>query len=263
MSAPLPRVESRRPVIATSVAPRRLTCGMSATTSAVSPECDSARTTSPSRIIPRSPWIASDGCRKNEAVPVEASVAAIFWPTIPLLPMPVTTTRQEVAPVAFIASTARSKPSSRPGGEAAHGFRFGFDHAAGFPPGGRGHRTDLSVCRRGGPPASRSRDRGARARRKASRKSFEAGEPASAGGRSRRDPPREAIGGDEAVGAGGDRARRHVRECQLPRARERPSLLRKGFRATATRPGAISRPSTSVRGRTEVDRARGGRLFTF
>ena len=44
-------------------------------------------------IMPRSPWLASLGCTKNAGVPVEAKVAASFWPTWPLLPMPVTITR--------------------------------------------------------------------------------------------------------------------------------------------------------------------------
>ena len=43
--------------------------------------------------MPRSPWLASLGCTKKAGVPVEAKVAAIFWPTWPLLPMPVTITR--------------------------------------------------------------------------------------------------------------------------------------------------------------------------
>ena len=42
--------------------------------------------------------------------PVEASVAAIFWATMPLLPIPVATTRPVVA---CIRATAVSNPSSR------------------------------------------------------------------------------------------------------------------------------------------------------
>ena len=41
---------------------------------------------------PRSPCTASAGCRKWLGVPVDASVAMIFWPTRPALPMPVTMT---------------------------------------------------------------------------------------------------------------------------------------------------------------------------
>ena len=43
--------------------------------------------------MPRSPWLASLGCTKKAGVPVEAKVAASFWPMCPLLPMPVTMTR--------------------------------------------------------------------------------------------------------------------------------------------------------------------------
>ncbi len=50
------------------------------------------------------------GGGRRRAVPVEASVAAIFWPTMPLFPMPVTMTRPAVD---FMAATARSNPSSR------------------------------------------------------------------------------------------------------------------------------------------------------
>ncbi len=60
-------------------------------------------------IMPRSPWLASLGCTKNAGVPVEANVAATFWPTWPLLPMPVTMTR----PVAA-ASTATAAPKALP-----------------------------------------------------------------------------------------------------------------------------------------------------
>ena len=52
-----------------------------------------ASTTSPLVTMPRSPWLASAGCRKNAGVPVLASVAAILPPTWPDLPMPETTTR--------------------------------------------------------------------------------------------------------------------------------------------------------------------------
>src|SRR6266436_9812790 len=43
--------------------------------------------------MPRSPCNASAGCRKNDGVPVLESVAEIFLPTIPDLPIPATTTR--------------------------------------------------------------------------------------------------------------------------------------------------------------------------
>ncbi len=71
--------------------------------SSVSPLFEMAITTSPVIIIPRSPWIPSAGCRKKAGVPVEAMVEAIFCPTRPDLPMPVTTTRPLLA---RISSTA-------------------------------------------------------------------------------------------------------------------------------------------------------------
>ena len=43
-------------------------------------------------IRPRSPWTASPACKKWLRLPVEASVAAIFWPINPALPIPVTMT---------------------------------------------------------------------------------------------------------------------------------------------------------------------------
>src|SRR5262249_44582429 len=43
--------------------------------------------------MPRSPWLASAGCTKNDGVPVGASVAAILRPTWPDLPIPETITR--------------------------------------------------------------------------------------------------------------------------------------------------------------------------
>ena len=81
------------PVSATSVAPSRFRCGVSVTSSSVSPEFDSMITTSSGVIMPRSPCDASVGCTKNAGVPVDASVAASLRPTCPDLPMPHTTTR--------------------------------------------------------------------------------------------------------------------------------------------------------------------------
>jgi len=56
--------------------------------SSVSPDCDSASTTSSPRRAPRSPCIASAGWRKWLGVPVEASVAEIFRATSPGLADP-------------------------------------------------------------------------------------------------------------------------------------------------------------------------------
>ena len=101
-------VEPGRPVIATSVTPRRLSAGRIAAISSLSPELESASTMSPGVTMPRSPWLASPGCTNIAGVPVEASVAAILRPTWPLLPMPITTTR----PRPFrIACTTRTKLS--------------------------------------------------------------------------------------------------------------------------------------------------------
>ena len=66
--------------------------GSSRVTSSVSPLNDSISTTSSRCTRPKSPWIASPGCRKWLRVPVEASVAAIFCPTSPAFPMPLTIT---------------------------------------------------------------------------------------------------------------------------------------------------------------------------
>ena len=65
--------------------------------STVSPDQESARITSSWVIMPRSPWAASLGCTKKAGVPVEANVAATFWPMWPLLPMPETMTRPRAA----------------------------------------------------------------------------------------------------------------------------------------------------------------------
>src|SRR5580693_6881711 len=61
--------------------------------------------------MPRSPWLASAACTKNAGVPVEASVAAIFLPTWPDLPMPVTMTRPRAL---RIVSTAATKGAPSP-----------------------------------------------------------------------------------------------------------------------------------------------------
>ena len=63
-------------------------------------------------MTPRSPWIASAGCRKNAGVPVLVSVAAILRQMMPDLPMPVRITRprqcaQQLAPRASNRSSSR------------------------------------------------------------------------------------------------------------------------------------------------------------
>jgi hypothetical protein len=104
--------ERGSPVSATTREPSRLTHGTRARISPVSPLFETARSTSPLTIRPRSPWVASAGCRKSEGQPVEARVAEIFCAMNPLLPMPVATTRP-VQPRSV--STARSKLSPRRG----------------------------------------------------------------------------------------------------------------------------------------------------
>ena len=71
--------------------PRRFIIGRIARISAVSPEFEMAIIRSLALIMPRSPWLASPGCKKNAGVPVLAMVAAILEPIWPDLPMPVTT----------------------------------------------------------------------------------------------------------------------------------------------------------------------------
>jgi len=66
--------------------------GMRFTSSSVSPLFEMAIITSSDVTIPRSPWDASAGWRKKAGVPVDARVAAIFFPTNPDFPIPVTTT---------------------------------------------------------------------------------------------------------------------------------------------------------------------------
>ena len=60
-------------------APIRLINGRIVVISTVLPELDIANTTSFPVIMPKSPWLASPGCTKNEGVPVLASVAAILF----------------------------------------------------------------------------------------------------------------------------------------------------------------------------------------
>jgi hypothetical protein len=77
----------------------------------VSPDQESATTTSSAVIMPRSPWLASLGWTKKAGVPVEARVAAIFVPICPDLPIPVTITRPLAARMRW---TVSQKASPRP-----------------------------------------------------------------------------------------------------------------------------------------------------
>src|SRR5579871_109707 len=85
--------EWRLPVKRTTRQPMRFNRGRRVFSSSVPPLLERARTTSPLEAFPMSPWRASAGLKKRAGVPVEERVAAIFWPTSPDFPMPVTTTR--------------------------------------------------------------------------------------------------------------------------------------------------------------------------
>src|SRR5262245_31052612 len=91
MSLTLPSGESAAAVSEITPAPISRTFGMSRRSSSVVPELDRARRMSFFMMRPRSPWTASAGWTKCDGVPVDASVAEIFWPTRPALPMPLTT----------------------------------------------------------------------------------------------------------------------------------------------------------------------------
>src|SRR5471032_946587 len=117
MSAALASGESGLPVRLIILMPSRLISGSRVMISAVEPELDRARMMSSRVIMPMSPWLASAGCTKNEVVPVLASVAAIFLPMCPDLPMPTTTTRPLLARIISQALTKSasiwsSKPST-------------------------------------------------------------------------------------------------------------------------------------------------------
>ncbi len=89
--------ESRAPVKEIILAPICLSVGKILLISLVWPLFEMARTTSSFVTVPRSPWMASAGCRKREGVPVLFSVAAIFLATNPDFPIPVAIT----LPLAF------------------------------------------------------------------------------------------------------------------------------------------------------------------
>ena len=76
--------------------------------------------------MPRSPCSASAGCKKNDGVPVDENVAAIFRPISPDLPMPVTTTRPLHA---NSSSTARSNAASSRAHQILRSLRLDAQHA--------------------------------------------------------------------------------------------------------------------------------------
>ena len=83
MSAWRAKVDAGRAVMPIKVTFLRLSAGMMAVISSLSPELEIATTTSLSTIMPKSPCAASAGWTKNAGVPVDAIVAAIFRPTCP------------------------------------------------------------------------------------------------------------------------------------------------------------------------------------
>ncbi len=87
-----PSVLSARPVMAMIGKPNSASGANSRRISAVSPLWERIKATSSAWMRPRSPWTASAGWRQWLGVPVDASVAMIFWPTRPALPMPETIT---------------------------------------------------------------------------------------------------------------------------------------------------------------------------
>ena len=138
-----PSVESTLPTSTISGTARRFRCGSRSTSSGVSPELEIATTTSVRVIIPRSPWPASAGCRKNAGVPVLAKVAAIFRAICPDLPIPVTTTRPSHAE----ADTAGSgKPRIQARRKYRNGLCFDFEGSA---PVGQQLRIVWRECRNG------------------------------------------------------------------------------------------------------------------
>jgi len=105
-------VESKRQQKEISASPLRFSVASRRRISSVSPLADKATTTSPGISTPRSPCTASAGCRNSAGLPVELSVAAIFCAIIPLLPIPVTTTRPRPSPQRITSSTARPNASA-------------------------------------------------------------------------------------------------------------------------------------------------------
>ena len=76
------------PVIVISGTRSRLIVASSARISSVSPDAESASTTSPRTTIPKSPCRASTGCRYSAGVPVELSVCRNLACNQPALPHP-------------------------------------------------------------------------------------------------------------------------------------------------------------------------------
>ena len=82
------RYDCGLPTMATILLPRNLMSGTNTLISGVSPLFDKMTTISPSRMMPKSPWMASAACINTAMVPVEFIVATIFWAMMALFPMP-------------------------------------------------------------------------------------------------------------------------------------------------------------------------------
>ena len=115
-------------MIATIGTPNSTSEGSRRTISSVSPLCERISITSLRRTRPRSPWTASAGCRQWLGVPVEASVAMIFWPTSPALPMPQT---MHAAPALKDQLDGPAELAVEPVGHLGQGAAFGQDHLPG------------------------------------------------------------------------------------------------------------------------------------
>ena len=76
-------------VIAINLLPLDFIKGTNTLISGVFPLFEIQMTTSSSKIVPKSPWIASAACINIDGVPVEFSVATILVAIIALLPIPV------------------------------------------------------------------------------------------------------------------------------------------------------------------------------
>src|SRR6266849_1188807 len=106
-----PSVDATFPVSVTSGISNRFSASSRRIISSVSPPYDTASMASPRASMPKSPCSASAGCRKNDGVPVLESVAEIFRPISPDLPIPVTATRplQAKSPSTALAKLASSR----------------------------------------------------------------------------------------------------------------------------------------------------------
>ena len=115
-------------MIAAIGTPNSASEGNSRTISSVSPLCERISIRSSRCTRPRSPWTASAGWRQWLGVPVEASVAMIFWPTSPALPIPQT---MHVPPALEEQLHGPAKLAVQPVGHLGQGTAFGQNHLPG------------------------------------------------------------------------------------------------------------------------------------